>query len=136
MGLASPIVSRLDRSAAAGPPTTRRKGFAARRNRRPNKTRSGRPWRRRLSRGADTCVSSPLAQAASELPVAAGARDRYDVEIEPLLGVVDREKCHLAEKRSTGAVIALRLDHAQSLVVPNVAQRGFPFVGGLNRRCG
>src|SRR5262245_1578841 len=73
-----------------------------------------------------------LAQAALELPAIAGASDRHDVEIQPLVRVARRDEHDLAQKRPAALLVALGLQHLQILVVQFAARRRLALIGGLD----
>src|SRR5262252_8568470 len=77
---------------------------------------------------------STLAQTALKFPSLARTRHGHDIEIESLLRIFCRKKRNLAEKRVFCAIVATRLKHLQTLVVPAVCLGRFLLISSLNDR--
>src|SRR5262252_4886729 len=76
-----------------------------------------------------------LAQAALELPAVGRASDGNDVEIEalvPLVRVLVRNECDLAQEGAAGIIVALGGQHLQILIVQLASRRRFALICGLD----
>src|ERR1700761_2413576 len=80
-------------------------------------------------------LRSALAKPALELPPLLRSCNRDHVEIEPLARIILREEGYLAQEVVRClAVLAARLEHAQSAIVELAPVRRFLLVGRLDDR--
>src|SRR5262245_1246755 len=77
----------------------------------------------------------PLAQTALELPTVVRASDGNDVEVEafvPLVRVLGRNECNLAQEGTTGIAMTLGIEHLQILVMQRASRSRFALISGLD----